>query len=297
MTLEKVNKRKRQRFDSEEERFYLGWDDGKTHFRKWIFRTAIFHFSNGTNQCRECGETRIDCLTFEHEDFNRSEINRLLGIYEEARGCSFAYAFILRGLYKDFPDVNITVKCMACNSKNKNPNQRRNASENHYRKQNRDHIDPDYEKRCTKCGEIKKSKDFPLKSKSKDGLQYMCSDCNNKRQRNQHNEYTKKAYAIYGYHGDPSGMTWGHTNNDGNVHRKYLAEKYGWKSGLTGSRFARLMIKEYEAGVPNYPGLIVQHENDNHIEMKQSYINNTAPDIIESEILEIPITIKERVIA
>jgi len=216
---------KRQTFGTAEERYYLGWSTSQEHTRDWQRRTVIFHYSNGTNKCCIEGcDAPIDVLTLEHEDFDRDEMNKTLGICNNTG----AAMLVSRLLFLKLPDVNLTVKCMLHNSLNISPKQGRPR---------------------TRVIDAKQS-------------EYRSSYVIRQKQ---------LAYSIYGYTGDTKGMTWEHSNNDGNIHREYLRVKYGWKMPPGGFSFDQLMIREYKAGVPNWPGLIIADANVNHMGRK-SYL-------------------------
>jgi hypothetical protein len=264
-TLHKRNKR----FETPEERYYLTWasDSKNPQCRKWMRRTVIFHYSNGTNKCCVDGcDAPIEALTLEHENFDKYELAKRLDYPSATEGSNLYHALMIRG----FPDVGITVKCMAHNNANRNPNHSEHTSKAHYMRKDRSHIDPNYEKVCNKCKIKKNQIHFHLHHKHKDGLTYVCKACDNQRRSSESNSDLKKAYALYGYTGDVENMTWEHSNNDGHIHKKYLRDKYGRKAwrNIGGVVLARLLLREYEEGLPNWPGLIVMHANDNHVGRK-----------------------------
>lgn len=224
---------------------------------------VIEHYSNGTNKCAIAGcEATIDMLTIDHEEFNRVELALTLGKKSYTGGGSLINGLLANGL----PDVNISIKCMAHNAANKNPNAGKTISLG--KRKNRDHIDSDGTKICIRCKIEKSTNEFSLSNRSKDGLHSYCSVCNNLHRNVIHLETLKKAYALYGYTGDMTYMTWSHTNNDGKAHRKYLTDKYGWNSAK-GHNMAALLLREYNAGISNYPGLVIEHANVNHAQTKR----------------------------
>lgn len=282
---------RKKKFETYEERYYLSWGLGnnsseiKAHIIEWIFRTAIFHYSNGTNKCCIDGcDASIEALTLEHENFDRVELNRSLGYADNTGGNVLARAL----LYSGFPDVNITVKCFKHNMMNKHP--KNGISTNgHYMTKNRDHIPIDYEKQCSLCKNIKNQKEFGLRTKAKDGLQNYCNQCNNDNRKQNHKLILIMAYKLYGYEGPIEGMSWEHSNNDGYLHRKYLAEKYNQHSNISGVNLAALLLKEHEQGIPNYPGLIVVDMNEQMIglrkyrkEKRESLTSSDISDTIQS---------------
>jgi len=116
-------KKNAKNFETEEERHYLSWGDGNTNPNNknvimWQMRTAILHYSNGTNKCCIEGcNAPIESLTLEHEDFDRIVMNKDLGIHANTGGYKLARRLIFLG----FPDINLTVKCMYHNSMNRHP--------------------------------------------------------------------------------------------------------------------------------------------------------------------------------
>jgi len=229
---------------------------------------AIQHYSNGTNRCVIAGcDAPYDALTLEHENFDRIALNKQLGIRTQSGGYHLARALRYRG----FPDVGITVKCMMHNMQNQNPFVGERISQ--ALSQNRDHISSDYEKLCTQCKQIKKSTDFSLCIRNKDGLQYACKSCQRAENKNRRNTSKLKVYEVYGYVGNPDGMHLEHSNNDGHVHRQYLMDKYGLKRPPTGTSIYFYLLKEYESGVPNYPGLKVIPLNDGMISARKMFRN------------------------
>lgn len=210
-----------QRFETVEEKYYLAWSRGNStvearkHTSQWIMRTAIFHYSNGTNKCCIEGcNASIEALTLEHENFDRVELNRKLGVSDRLSGTNLAYALLNR----QFPDVNITVKCMLHNALNQHP---KNIGTSIQRTMGR-------------------------------------------------NKLKSRLYALYNYKADLTNMSWEHSFNDGSIHRLYLRHKYNiyYEKYVSGDKFNQLLLREYKLNIPNWPGLIVQHRNDNHISGK-----------------------------
>lgn len=222
-------------------------------------KLTIEHYSSGTNKCciEGCNAPYYS-LTLEHENFDRKELNVRLGISIHSGGNGLASALRARG----FPEVGITVKCMMHNMANQHPEHSSRTSKG--KLQNRDHIDPLYTKMCTICKEEKLSINFPLKRLNRDGLSSYCTICGRKESTKNANKRLIKAYHLYGYEDDPNGMSFEHSNCDGTIHKKYLQTKYRLKQhkNIAGAMLAHYLIKEYEAGVPNYPGLIVMSLND-----------------------------------
>ncbi len=260
-------------FTTEEERLYLSWNYGsgdtiekRQHVRYWRRRTVIFHYSNGTNKCSVVGcNASIDSLTIDHVDFDTAGLISSLGKKSGRSGGGLISLLFDSGL----PDANVDVKCMAHNVANKHPNHSINTSKNHSRTRVRDHIPQDYIKKCSVCESAKNQSFFALSNSTKDKLYPVCRECDNKRRKIQNQETLIKAYALYGYNGPIEFMTWEHSNNDGYLHRRYLQDKYKLKSRQISSyQFAALLLREYESGIQNYPGLVVAHANDNHLGMK-----------------------------
>lgn len=262
--------RKRQKYETDEERYYLrmntGSNDGKEirrHVMNWRRRTVIFHYSNGTNKCSIEGcNAPVEALTLDHTEFNGIELSNQYG-RKSARGGS---ALIDMLIDRNFPEVPISVKCMAHNAANKNP--MHGVAVTLATRTNRDHIDSNYRKVCSYCKIEQTSIHFGLNKGQKDGLNNYCSVCSSKARNRKQAKDKALAFSIYGYTGDSDYMTFEHSNNDGNVHRAYLSKKYGWTDNLGGG-FIQLLLREYKAGEPNWPGLIVVHANDNHIGRKQ----------------------------
>lgn len=224
----------------------------------WQHRTAIFHYSNGTNRCCIEGcDAEVHQLTLEHELFNRLEVSKQLGIIAN-RGYDLAVALINAG----FPDMDITVKCFMHNIQNTHPQHKERISRALV--QPRPHIDPEHTKVCMKCGIEKKSNEFALNRTSKDGLARYCSYCSSIQHKARANKATLKAYRLLGWQGkeeDIKDYSFSHTFNDGNKHRRYLQTKYRLKKMPGGWKFAEFLIKEYESGVTPWPGLKVEKLN------------------------------------
>ncbi len=257
----------KRKFETDEERYYLSWNSGsrnhsqlRNHVNYWRRRTVIFHYSNGTNTCCVPGcNATVDELTLEHEDFNGIELSANLGYKGDSIGRGGRLIDIL--LTRRFPDVNITVKCMYHNMQNKHPELNKRISENHRGKKPRDHINSNYYKLCPNCGQTKNQIEFHLDAKTIDNLHHSCKTCTSILNVKNKRIILKKAYKLYGYEGPLEGMSWEHSNNDGAMHRKYLADKYNL-TGHIGSNLAALLLREHAAGVPNHPGLIVVPLNE-----------------------------------
>lgn len=245
------------------------------HYRYWVKRTVVFHYSNGTNKCSVEGcDAEVHQLTLEHNSFDVDEMNKRLGIKSRS-GTGLARA-LLRHLTRNLPDEDISIKCFKHNMQNQHPEHAIRTSK--ALSQNRSHIDPNYKKTCACCGNEKLSTDFGLDRKSKDGLHYWCKQCGNIKMRRFHATKTIQAYQLLGFDTEGKNLadySFSHTLNDGHLHRKRMMEMFNLTKPPGGHVFARYLIKEYELGLEPWPGLKVESLNNQLDYRKRNRNENT----------------------